>query len=54
MSIDTEKEAAKLLQEIERKFPSERCSLREYRAVLMGLEEEINERINQLNDELDG
>ena len=51
--VDPEKEAPRLLNEIERQYPPRKCSLETYREVLVELRHELNERINQLDDEID-
>lgn len=50
--INPEKEAEKLREEIERKYPPSRCSLEEYREVLDNLRDVLTERIVQIDDEL--
>ena len=50
--IDPEKEAERLLGEVEKQYPPEKCSLEEYRDVLDNLWHAVKERIEQLDDEI--
>ncbi len=46
------KYAEKKMREIEDEFPPSRCSLDDYRLVLIAVGEEIAERVAQLKEEL--
>jgi len=50
--VDPEKEAPRLLNEIERQYPPRKCSLEIYREVLVELRHELSTRINQLDEEI--
>ena len=45
--MDADEEAVKLLQEIESKFPPDKCSLEEYQEVLKHLVSELKIRIRE-------
>lgn len=50
--VTPEKEAERLLNEIERQYPPRKCSLETYREVLVELRDELSTRINQLDEEI--
>lgn len=50
--IDTEEEARKWMKKIEASYTSKVCGLRDYRDVLQEITNSLQERINQLDDEL--
>lgn len=52
MAIEVDQEASDLMREIEDRFPSSKCSLEEYRSVLHSLRMDLNDRINELTQEI--